>query len=35
MKVRVDKSRGIETLIVEVLSKIKPTDSLRLVKQSV
>jgi len=30
MKVHVDKSRGIDTLIVEVLSEIKPTDPLRL-----
>jgi hypothetical protein len=34
MKVRVDKSRGVETLMNEALTKVKPTESLRLVKQT-
>ena len=34
MKGRVDKSRGMETLLEEVLAKIKPTDPLRLDKQA-
>ena len=33
MKGLVDKSRGIVTLMTEVLTKIKTTDPLRLVKQ--
>ncbi len=32
MKDRVDKSRGIVTLMTETLSEIKPTEPLRLVK---
>ena len=35
MKGRVDKSKGLETLIAEALAKIKPTESLRLSKQTV
>ncbi len=35
MKDRVDKSMGIVTRIVEDLSRIKPTESLRLVKREV
>jgi hypothetical protein len=34
MKGRVDKSRGMETLIAEALAKIKPTATLRLAKQA-
>jgi hypothetical protein len=34
MKDRVDKSRGMETLIDETFAKIKPTESLRLAKQT-
>ena len=34
MKDRVDKSMGIVTLIAEVLTKINPTESLRLVKRA-
>jgi hypothetical protein len=34
MKDRADKSMGIVTLITEDLAKIKPTESLRLVKFS-
>jgi hypothetical protein len=32
MKARVDKTRTMETLIAEVLAKIKPSESLRLDK---
>ena len=35
MKVRVDKSRGMETSIAEALAEIKPTGPLRLAKQAV
>ena len=35
MKGRVDKSMGIVTLIVEVLVKVKPTESLRFNKRAV
>jgi hypothetical protein len=35
MKGRVDKSMGVVTRIPEVLDKIKPTESLRLVKNVV
>ena len=35
MKDREERSRGMETLIAETLAKIKPTDPLRLVNQSV
>jgi hypothetical protein len=34
MKGRVDKSRGIVTLIAEALAKIKPTEPYRLAKQA-
>jgi hypothetical protein len=33
MKDHVDKSMGIETHITEALARIKPTESLRLVKR--
>ena len=35
MKGRVDKSMGIVTLIPEVLTRIKPTETLRLTKREV
>jgi hypothetical protein len=35
MKGRVDKSMGIVTRIPEVLTRIKPTDPLRLTKREV
>jgi len=34
MKVRVDISRGMETLIAEALAKIKTTEPFRLVKEA-
>jgi hypothetical protein len=33
MKDRVERSRGMQTLIPEALAKVKPTDPLRLAKQ--
>jgi hypothetical protein len=35
MKDRVKRSRGMETLITEVLSKVNPTNHFRLVKKEV
>ena len=35
MKDRVDKSRGIVTLIAETLTNIKPTETLSLVKPNI
>jgi hypothetical protein len=34
MKDREERSKGMETFIVETLTKIKPTDPLRFVKQT-
>ena len=34
MKGRVDKSREIEILMAEALTKVKPTEPLRLAKQA-